>query len=124
MRPKRQNDLEVMMATENRCAVRHPAWCDRTRCTANPAATTGAGYRPASAGQHQSAPIPLDLTCAFPLQGDAGETYVTEAVAPWPCSTYLHVRVRDADVSMPAEYAARVLSALNMLTVAAEDERR
>jgi hypothetical protein len=37
-------------------------------------------------------------------------------VAPWPCQTYLRIRVGDAEVSTPADHAAPVLSALNMLT--------
>ena len=36
---------------------RHPAWCDRSRCTADPASQAN-GYRPGIGGEHMSAPIP------------------------------------------------------------------
>ncbi|MFY1673164.1 hypothetical protein ACN27G_24895 [Plantactinospora sp. WMMB334] len=62
----------------------------------------------------------LDLAAAFPLPKPAGEAYLTEAVAPWPCSTYLRIRVGDAEVAMPVEQAASVLSALGMLAAAGE----
>jgi hypothetical protein len=100
-------------------AIVHPAWCVGAWCTANPGSHAN-GYRPGEDGGHRSAPVPLDLRCAFPLPANAGETYLTEAVAPWPCSTCLHIRVGDREVSMPVEYAAPVLSALMMLTAAAE----
>src|SRR5262249_37089889 len=71
---------------------------DRTRCTATPANEAN-GSRP------------------------AGEAYLTEAVAPWPCSTYLHIRAGEDEISMPVEYAAPVLSAPMTLTAAAEAAR-
>jgi hypothetical protein len=98
----------------------HPAWCDRTRCTADPASQAN-GYRPSIGGQHRSAPLRLDLASAFPLPKPTGEAYLTEAVAPWPCSTYLRIRVGDAEVSIPAEQAAPVLSALHMLIAAGQE---
>ncbi len=108
--------------TETPCGATHPAWCDRTRCTANPARQAN-GHRPGEGGQHRSAPVRLDLTCAFPLPANAGEAYLTEAIAPWPCSTYLHIRTGEDEVFMPVEYAAPVLSALMMLAAAAEAAR-
>ncbi len=74
----------------------------RTRCTANPARQAN-GYRPGEGGQHRSAPVRLDLTCAFPLPANASEAYLTEAVAPWPCSTYLHIRTGEDEVFMPVD---------------------
>ncbi|MDG4798831.1 hypothetical protein [Micromonospora sp. WMMD1082] len=98
----------------------HPAWCDRAGCTANPASQAN-GYRAGVGGEHRSAPLRLDLSCAFPLPKPAGEAYLTEAVAPWPCSTYLRIRVGDAEVSISVERAAPVLSALHMLVAAGEE---
>lgn len=121
MNVKSQKDLEALTATETRCAIRHPAWWDRAR-TANSAGQAN-GYRPGEGGEHRSAPVPLDLTCTFPLPSNAGEAYLTEAVAPRLCSTYLHDWVDDGEVAMPAGYAAQVLSALYMLTAADEAGR-
>lgn len=104
--------------------LQHPTWCDRTRCTANPAATTGNGYRATTAGQHQSAPIRLDLTTVIALPPRISEAYLTEAVAPWPCETYLRLRHGDAEIAMTASDAARALSALRLLTATAEAEGR
>ena len=119
MNESSQKDLGIPRATENRCAIRHPAWCDHGRCTANPASQAD-GYRGGQGGEHRSTPIPLNLTGAFPLPAHAGAAYLSESVAPWPCSTYLRIQVGDAEVSMPVEYAGPVLSALRMLVAADE----
>jgi hypothetical protein len=116
MSEKSQSDHGSLVSAGNRCTATHPAWCDRVRCTADPA-SQAAGYRAGVGGERQSAPVRLDLTCASWLPGRAGEAWLTQAVAPWPCS-YLHVRVADAEVSMPVEYAAPHLSALLMLAMA------
>jgi hypothetical protein len=119
MNEKSQTDHEIRSVTKTRCAATHPAWCDRSRCTADPA-SQAAGYRPGAGGEHRSAPVPLDLTCAMWLPGRHGEAWLTQAVAPWLCSTYLRVRVADVELSMPVEYAAPQVSALLMLAMAGQ----
>jgi hypothetical protein len=119
MSEKSQIDHGSLVSAQNRCATTHPAWCDRTRCTADPA-SQAAGYRPGVGGEHRSAPVPLDLTCAFPVPARAGEACLTQAVSPWPCSTYLRVRVADVELSMPVEYAAPQVSALLLLARAGQ----
>jgi hypothetical protein len=119
MNEKSQSDHGSPVSAEIRCAATHPAWCDRVRCTAD-LASQAAGYRAGVGGEHRSAQVPLDLTCAMWLPGRAGEACLTQAVAPWPCSTYLRVCVADAEVSMPVEYAALVLSALLALAMAGQ----
>ncbi|ROO59585.1 hypothetical protein EDC02_1385 [Micromonospora sp. Llam0] len=99
----------------------HPAWCDRSRCTADPASQTD-GYRPGVGGAHRSAPIRLDLTTAIALAPQVGEAYLTQAVAPWPCETYLHIRHGDSDIAMAVRDASPLLSALRLLTTEAEAE--
>jgi hypothetical protein len=48
-----------------------------------------------------------------------GAAYLTEAVAPWPCSPYLWVRIGDAELSMSVDYARPVLAALSALVASA-----
>jgi hypothetical protein len=101
---------------------RHPAWCDATRCAANPARQTG-GYRPDVGGKHQSAPMPVRLTTAVLLPVRDGTAWLSQACAPWTCDTYLRVRVGDVDLSMPAADARRVLAGLSaLLSLAATAE--
>ena len=101
------------------CATdRHPAWCDHTRCTADPA-SQAEGYRPAAGGEHRSAPIPLNLTTAVRLPVRDGTAWLTEACAPWPCEPFLRLRVGDAYQSMPADHARRVIDALSTLLASA-----
>jgi hypothetical protein len=99
----------------------HPAWCDPSRCTADPASQAD-GYRPDIGGEHRSAPIRLDLATVIALAPRIGETYLTQAVAPWPCETYLHVQHADQEIAMMARDASRLLSALLLLTTGAEAE--
>jgi hypothetical protein len=94
-------------------------WCDHAWCTANPP-SQASGYRAGKGGEYRSAPIPLDLTTALPLRTPVGEVYLTEAVAPWPCSIYLHIQVGNATVSMPVEHAEHVLSTLQMVIAAGQ----
>ena len=119
MNKKSQTDHRMVVSNQNRCATTHPAWCDRARCTADPA-SQAAGYRPGVGGGHRSAPVPLDRTCAFPVPARAGEAWLTQAVAPWPCSTYLLVRIADVELSMPVVYAAPRVSALLMPAMAGQ----
>jgi len=95
---------------------RHPAWCDRSRCTADPASQAG-GYRP-DGGEHRSATVPLNLTTAM-LPVRDGTAWLSEACAPWPCSVYLRVLVGDVELSMSADYAAPVIDALSALLASA-----
>ena len=103
--------------TQTGRADRHPAWCDLTRCTADPA-SQAAGYRPGNGGEHQSAPIPLNLTTAL-LPVRDGTAWLSEACAPWPCNVYLRVQVGDVELSMSGDYAAPLLDALSALLASA-----
>lgn len=118
MNVKRHDQSGGPQTTENRCATRHPAWCDRSRCTADPASQAN-GYRPGAGGEHRSAPIPLTLTTATSLPVRDGTAWLSEACAPWPCNAYLRVEVGDTDLFMPADNARRVLDALSMLLASA-----
>lgn len=40
---------------------------------------------------------------------------MSEACTPWQCDVYLRVQVGDAELSLPADYAAPVLDALSTL---------
>ncbi|MDG4797193.1 hypothetical protein [Micromonospora sp. WMMD1082] len=54
------------------------------------------------------------------LSPQAGEAFLTQAVAPWPCDTYLRIRHGDTEIAMAAQDASQVLSALRLLTTEAE----
>ncbi|QOC95410.1 hypothetical protein [Micromonospora craniellae] len=99
-------------------ADRHPAWCDRSRCTADPTSQAG-GYRPGAGGEHRSAPIPLNLTTAVWLPARDGTAWLSEACAPWPCAVFLCVQVGEVELFMPADSAAPVLDALSTLLASA-----
>lgn len=103
-------------------ADRHPAWCDPTRCTADPPSQAD-GYRSGVGGEHRSAPVPLDLTAAMLLPVRDGTAWLTEACAPWPCAPYLRVQVGDLELSMSADYAAPLLDALSTLLTSALTDR-
>ncbi len=96
----------------------HPAWCDPTRCTADPASQAN-GYRPGAGGEHRSAPVSLNLTTAMRLPVRDGTAWLTEACAPWLCDAYLRMQVGDLELSMPADDAGRVLGALAALLASA-----
>ena len=84
-------------------------------CTAGPtAASIGSG------GQHRSAAVSLDLLTAMWLPARAGTAYLTEAAAPWRCSSYLRVQVGELKLAMPVENARTVLDALSALVSSAE----
>jgi hypothetical protein len=100
--------------TQTGRTARHPAWCDLTRCTADPASQTD-GYRSDLGGEHQSAPVPVRLTSAVLLPVRDGTAWLSEACAPWTCATYLHVQLGDLHLSMPADDARRVLADLSAL---------
>lgn len=99
----------------------HPAWCDPTRCTADPASQIG-GYRSDLGGEHRSAPVPVRLTSAVLLPVRDGTAWLSEACAPWTCDTYLRVQVGDLRLSMPVADARRVLADLSALTCLAATE--
>jgi hypothetical protein len=99
-------------------ADRHPPWCDRPRCTADPASQAN-GYRSGVGGEHRSAPVPLNLATGQWLPVRAGTAWLTQACAPWPCEPYLRVQVGDMHLSMPADNARRVLDALSTLLASA-----
>jgi hypothetical protein len=102
------------LATPTGATDRHPAWCDRTRCTADPA-SQAEGFRPGAGGEHRSAPVFLNLSTALWLPVRDGTAWLTQVCAPWPCESYLRVQVGDARLSMPAGNARRVLDALSAL---------
>lgn len=122
MTEKSQTFRSGVIPAGNRCAVTHPAWCDHTRCTADPAATTRDGYRAGAAGEHRSAPISLRLGAASWLPARDGTAWLTEACAPWRCEPYLRVRVGDLHLFMPAEDAQRVLDDLSTLLASARTD--
>jgi hypothetical protein len=95
----------------------HPAWCDRTRCTADPASQAN-GYAPSVGGEHQSTPIPLNLTTTM-LPVRDGTAWLSEACAPWPCDVFLRVQAGDLQLSMSGDYATPVLDALSALLASA-----
>lgn len=99
-------------------ADRHPAWCDRSRCTADPASQAN-GYRSGVGGEHRSAPVALNLTTGQWLPVRDGTAWLSEACAPWPCEPHLRVQVGDAHLSMPADDARRVLDAVSTLLASA-----
>ena len=94
--------------------VWHPAWCDPTRCPADPTSRAD-GYRSGVGGEHRSAPIPLNLTTAFMLPACEGTAWLTEACAPWRCDAYLRVQIGDLEFSMSAHYAGQMLDDLSAL---------
>ncbi|GLL06907.1 hypothetical protein GCM10017581_086570 [Dactylosporangium matsuzakiense] len=100
----------------------HPAWCDRSQCTADPASQAD-GYNSRTGGQHRSADLPLNLRAGmWPIPPHA-VVYLSEAVAPWRCSTYLRIVVdRDTELSMPVDSAAPLLAALSELVASALTE--
>ena len=111
---------ESFTTTETTPDQRHPAWCDPSRCTANPASQAD-GYRSGVGGEHRSADVPLDVRMRlWPVPDHIG-AFLSEAVAPWRCSTYLRI-LADGDevVAMPVESAAPVLAGLSGLVTAAE----
>ncbi|GAA2635414.1 hypothetical protein GCM10010399_80200 [Dactylosporangium fulvum] len=91
--------------------MEHPTWCDPTRCTADPT-TQIDGYRLGAGGEHLSALVSLELTTCLRLSARSGTAWLSEAVAPWRCAPYLNVRIGETELSMAAEDAAPVLSAL------------
>ena len=99
-------------------AAHHPAWCDRSQCTANPASQAN-GYRSGVGGEHQSAPVRLNLTTAMWLPVRDGTAWLSQACAPWECAVFLRVQVGDVELSMSADYAAPVLDALSALLASA-----
>ncbi|HEV2087374.1 MAG TPA: hypothetical protein VGR21_03570 [Cryptosporangiaceae bacterium] len=107
-----------------------PEWCDPRLCTADPAATTAAGYRKSvDPGMHRSAPRPCAqfLQPWLVRQGCAGEDVtiqVSRSVAPWRCSTLMHVRVGTSEevIEVPTETAAEWLRELEAMLAAADGE--
>jgi len=100
----------------------HPAWCDRTRCTADPASQVE-GYRSGVGGQHCSADLALNLRAGLWPIPPSAVVWMTEAVAPWRCSTYLRIELAGgAEISMPVESAAPVLAALSGLVASALED--
>ncbi|MBO3741611.1 hypothetical protein J5X75_29300 [Actinoplanes sp. NEAU-H7] len=93
----------------------HPAWCDPSRCTADPS-TQADGYRSGVGSEHRSADVPLNIGAgSWPIP-PTGVAFLTEAVAPWRCSTFLRIVVDGGtEVSMAVESALPLLAALTDL---------
>jgi hypothetical protein len=122
MTPAQEQRNPQPQPTQTSRADDHPAWCDPTRCTADPGSQTD-GYRSGVGREHRSAPVPVRLASAVLLPVRDGTAWLSEACAPWTCDTYLRVQVGDVDLSMPTADARRVLadlSALLSLAAAAE----
>jgi hypothetical protein len=117
MNVKSQSGFGSLPTSENRCSTTHPDWCDLTRGTADPASQAN-GYAPGAGGEHQSAPIPLNLTTSM-LPVPDGTAWLSEACAPWPCAVFLRVQVGGVELSMSGDNAARVLDALSALLASA-----
>src|SRR5262249_1380491 len=102
--------------------VRHPAWCDVTRCTAAPASQAN-GYRPGVGGEHRSALIPINLPpiTAPPVRGPA-TGWLTQGCAPWSCHIFLWMRVGELELSISVDYAKPALDALVTLLASAVEE--
>jgi hypothetical protein len=101
---------------------RHPTWCDRSRCTADPASQAD-GYRSAAGGQHRSADLPVAVRATVWPTPDRIEAYLTEAIAPWRCATFLHIAADGMEiVSMPVESATPILAALSGLAATATSD--
>ncbi|MBO3737987.1 hypothetical protein [Actinoplanes flavus] len=97
----------------------HPAWCDPSRCTAEPS-TQADGYRSGVGGEHRSADLPLAVRPAVWPTPDRIEAFLTEAIAPWRCATFLRIMADGEEVaSIPAESAAPILAALSELVASA-----
>lgn len=107
--------------SRNPVAGWHPWWCDRDRCTADPTAT-----KIADCGAHVSAPVELDLDGAWGIKVSPGRdrAFLSQAAAPWPCETYLRIRVADIRLSLPVRSAIRVLEGLLALCAIAATEAR
>ncbi len=117
MNVKSQSGFDSLATSGNRCGTTHPGWCDLIRCTADPASQAN-GYAPGAGGEHQSAPIPLNLTASMMPTWD-GTARLSEACAPWPCAVFLRVQVGEVELSMSGDNAARVLDALSALLASA-----
>jgi hypothetical protein len=97
----------------------HPAWCDPSRCTADPASQAN-GYDSRTGGQHRSADLPLNLRAGMWPIPPRAVAFLSEAVAPWRCSTYLRIVVdRDTELAMPVDNAGPLLVALSALVASA-----
>jgi hypothetical protein len=115
-----ENSKEIFGTASVAPGQRHPAWCDRALCTAN-AASQAEGYRSEVGGQHRSADVPLDIRPRVWPVPDRIVAFLSEAVAPWRCSTYLRIAADgDEVVSEPVESAAPVLAILSDLVNRAE----
>ncbi len=111
---------EVFTTAETAPDQQHPGWCDPSRCTANPASQTD-GYRSGVGGEHRSADLPVDVPIRLWPVPDSIVAFLSEAVAPWRCSTYVRILADGNEVvAMPVESAAPVLAALLGLVTAAE----
>lgn len=100
-------------------AIDHPAWCEQSRCTADPSTQT-ASYHPNLGGQHCSADLPLNQRPGNRPIPPHAVAWLSQAVALWRCSTYLHITLdRHIELAMPVASAAPILAGLSALVISA-----
>jgi hypothetical protein len=106
--------------------IEHPAWCNRTLCTAP--AERPATFEPENGRYHWSAPVPLNLrvvlTAVLAAPGDGPVTaQLCQPVAPWPCEIYLRVNGGNdgAHLNVAVRDVARVATIIGGLLGAAAD---
>ena len=72
---------------------------------------------------NRSADLPLNLRAGMWPTPPHAVAYLSEAVAPWRCSTYVRITVdQDTELSMPVDNAAPLLAALSELVASAMTE--
>ncbi|MBL7261345.1 hypothetical protein [Paractinoplanes lichenicola] len=115
-----EKSLDFFKASNIGADQGHPVWCDQSLCTVDPASQAD-GYRSGVGGEHRSAAAPLDVRpCEWPVP-DQIEVFLTQAVAPWRCSTIMRIVADGEDVvSLPVESAGPIIATLTGLVGAAE----
>lgn len=84
--------------SDERERVEHPEWCDRENCTAPEFRPTE--YAPQAQGKHVSAKLRLSGA------GTKLEVWLSQAVAPWDCDTYLQLRDEKSPMATVGDYAS------------------
>lgn len=86
--------------SDERERVEHPSWCDREKCTAPEYLPTNEEYKEKDAlarGEHRS---PVSVLPAYGYgEGRELQVFISQAVAPWVCSTYLRFQTADRELS-------------------------
>lgn len=103
----------------------HPNWCDSTCCTASAEQPTGnpTNYAPGTDGEHLTAPERLDWSGVDGLLRDQllrrpVEAWLSQPVAPWVGTTWLHIgEVGGPLLSLPLKGKRGALDQLLALVV-------